>query len=119
MLQLDYLADWPLSGAGVERRGTVLVSLTQDCCALTALAAGGRLRLVDRRHRQGWVVFRKHLGRYMGRDKEVFWAKTGLKSKLYQTFPIFLIFSHRMLAIFYEMGVYEIYFSYEVSSPVA
>ena len=57
MLQLDYLADWPLSGAREERRGTVLVSLTQDCCALTALTAGGRLRLVDRRHRQGWSVF--------------------------------------------------------------
>ena len=50
MLQLDYLADWPLSGAGEERR-TVLASLTQDCCALTTLAGGGRVRLVDRRHR--------------------------------------------------------------------
>ena len=50
MLHLDYLPDWPLSGPGEERR-TVVVSLTQDCCALTCLAGGGRLRLVDGRHR--------------------------------------------------------------------
>ena len=29
----------------------MVVSLTQDCCALTCLAGGGRLRLVDGRHR--------------------------------------------------------------------